>query len=203
MAFIPLPNGIKVSVEFELAGQQVVITLWFKGSAPATALELNDLNVAILDWAQDELLPLLSTAITLTGATSTAQDSDSAPTDYNALTPAQNGAVSSDSIPNNVALVTSFLTALRGRSYRGRVYMPGLPANALSDAATVGSSLVTALAAAFAALSDVETITGLEHVVASHFTNGAPRTTAVGTPVEAYRTGSTLDSQRRRLPSST
>lgn len=201
MAFIPLPNGIKVSVEFELAGQQVVITLWFKGSAPATALELNDLNVAVLDWAQDNLLPILSTGILLTGATATAQDSDSAPTNYHALSPAQNGAVAADSVPNNVALVTSFLTALRGRSYRGRTYLPGIPANALSDASTAGAAVVTAIAEAFAALSDVETITGLEHVVASHFTGGAPRTTAVGTPVTGYRTGSILDSQRRRLPS--
>lgn len=199
MAFIPIPNTARVSIEFNWGGVTVVITLFFNKASSWTATQLEDLAGEINLWAASELLPILSSDIELIQTNATDQASDSgASIDVPASgTPA--GGVAQPTTAQNVAAVVTHRTASRGRSFRGRTYVPGLPITAMSTVGTFSATTMTNLLAAFAALSDVETATGSTHVVASRFTGNAPRVTGVTTPITSYTMDSNSDSQRRRL----
>lgn len=65
------------------------------------------------------------------------------------VTVGEAGAVAGDMLPSYVAAVMTKNTAKRGRSYRGRMYLPGIPESGTTgNAATVGEkALLDALAA--------------------------------------------------------
>jgi hypothetical protein len=202
MGFVPVPNGVRVSIEFILDGLTVVITLSFLGQQPADAAKLVQLAQAVEGWIATDLSSLLSEDISATTVKAQALDSESAPSIVWPISPPIAGEDPAEPLPANVALVTTFQTSKRGRSYRGRVYTPGLPSNALTNAYVFNGAGAAALSAVYAALSTVEAATEMTHVVISRRADGAPRTTGVATPITAYRTGVVPDTQRRRLPRS-
>lgn len=104
-------------------------------------------------------------------------------------------------MPNNVALVMSLRTGIRGRSYRGRVYVGGIPeSNALGN---------NALAAYRDALVDRYDdllifavgigIPDAQLVVLSYFANGVVRASPVATPVSSVTADTRFDTMRRRM----
>lgn len=199
MAFIPTPNTIRVSFQFTWASQIVEITIAVTKASPWGEADmlttLNDLST----WAQDELLPNLSNQLSLYNLTATSQESSSAPVVELPVSPPVSGSLDNPTVPNNVTLATSFLTPLRGRSYRGRVYTPGIDRTQLVSSTQYNSGIVAALTAAYAAINAAFTVVDAEHAVISTRTNNAARTTGVATSVTGYRTESFVDSQRRRL----
>ena len=200
MAFIPAPSGIRASLEMTWNGVTVVITLGFRGPSPASAASLLTLNNALKTWYDNTLKADLSNDITLANIRSQALDSASAPvvnTPATGETPGNGGAATT---PNAIALCVTFTTANRGRSYRGRVYVPGLATTAFQTDNTVLASVASVYANHFANLSTVEATANVAHVVISNYTNKAPRPTAVMTEVIGYRAGTVVDSQRRRMP---
>jgi hypothetical protein len=100
--------------------------------------------------------------------------------------------------PNNVTAVISWRTALRGRSYRGRTYIPGLSSDQV-DGNSLVSGFVTSLQAAGNAL--ITAIPTSEHrlVVCSKFSNNAPREYGITTDIVSCRVDTYVDSMRRRL----
>jgi len=113
-------------------------------------------------------------------------------------TPQVVGAINVDSEPNQSACVVNLKTGNRGRSYRGRFYLPGITQNDVVD-----SLLTTDAQGAYGdALSlfetDVEAL-GWTWVVASQYTNGAPRVTGVTTPITEVTVRTQLGTQRRRV----
>lgn len=112
------------------------------------------------------------------------------------------GGITMAGLPNNCCLCMSTRTALRGRSYRGRIYHPGLTELHVTKNAVDGAH-ATALLAAY------ETIRLLEGgpdsavyqlQVVSYFADNQMRGTPVVTPVVSITTDGYIDSQRRRLP---
>ena len=108
----------------------------------------------------------------------------------------------SPSLPNNVALVITKRTALRGRSFRGRIFHPGL-----TEAAVLGNQVppasVTDLVGIWSTLLTIDLPIALEDAVmavVSRFSEGQPRVTGVTTFVTNLTSDGTVDSQRRRLP---
>jgi len=102
-------------------------------------------------------------------------------------------------MPNNVALVVKWTTANRGRSFRGRTYHLGL------DETNVGGSSVvagyaTSLTTAYTNYRTLVVVPQPTLVVASFFSNNAPRATATLTPIIGESVETVIDSQRRRLP---
>lgn len=199
MAFIPIPNTARVSIEFNWGGVTVVITLYFNKASAWTDAQLTALAGDINGWVADELLPLMSSDIELISTNATDQSSSSGSSIDVAAAGTPAGEVAQPSIAQNVAAVVTHRTANRGRSYRGRNYIPGLPITAMQTVGTLSAATISALVAAYAALSDVETAEGCTHVVASRFADKAPRTTGVTTPITSYTVDSNSDSQRRRL----
>jgi len=196
MAFIPTVNAIKLVIEGTVQGQKVIVTISVGKGSTVTPTDLINATDAIEDWWVAEVLPSLSAAYD--GDVITAYDlsSEFAPTYSNPYTDV--GGLAVPPIANNTALVTSFRTAGRGRSARGRNYVPCMPNNIGGPTATT-SGQAADIAAAYAAMSDYLDPVGLEHIVISNYTGGAARTSGLKQPVTAYITNIEYDSQRSRL----
>lgn len=199
MAFVPVPNGFLARVRYTLFDQLIENTLWFITADPPSEV-LTPIASTVLDAWGDNVMPLLSQDLTLREVYVTdesEQNGGSATATFG--TGPLAGGVSNSGLPGNVALCVSFRTAQRGRSFRGRIYLPGLYETAVTGnqiGSTIATSLVNAVETAVAAVEAL----GAIHAVVSRYANGAPRTTAVATPVVAYlATDLTVDSQRRRL----
>lgn len=199
MAFIPAPNVVKVTLSFVWAGQIVEITLSFRKNTAPTTTEINDLIQSVRTWWSTHMRAWVSNHISLTNINATDQSSDSAPSIDWPISPTEAGSVNVASVPTNSALVLSFRTPQRGRSYRGRVYIPGLPNSSLASATSITGAVVTAWSTVAAAIGSIGSAEGWEHVVVSRYANNAPRVVAESTDVTNYIVEFNLDSQRRRL----
>lgn len=196
MAFIPTLNAIKVTIIGSIAGQQVVIDITIGTPGAVTMTDLENAAADVEDWFTNELIPILTNSYTASEIKAYDLTSASAPVVTNPVS--LTGAVNSPPVSNNVALVTSFLTAGRGRSARGRNYLAGLQA-AGGTPTSAQSSLAVDDAAAWAALNSYLDDDALEHIVISNYTDGAARAAGLKQPITGYRTNVDWDSQRRRL----
>lgn len=198
MAFIPTPNAVRVSVEFQWGSVTAVLTLWFEGIAPFSQEGLEDFGDELRTWVTGDLMPELSTEISATGITLVAQDSASSPSVFVPIAPPVAGVGTGGSVPTSSAAVVTFRTPFRGRSFRGRNYIPGVTDAAQASAGVLSAGTVTGLLSAYTALAVVADAAGVDHVVASRVTGGAPRTQGLTTPITAYSMDTPLRSQRRR-----
>lgn len=196
MSFIPTVNAIKVTIIGSILGQQIVIDITIGTPAAVSVGDLDDTADAIEDWLTTEYAPYVQDEYAFDEIKAYDMSSATAPVVSHGIAIVGGGIAGA--VPNNVALVTSFLTANRGRSGRGRVYNAGLnKATSTQTAASAGD--VTAMLAAWAALNSYLAPLGFEHVVVSFFTGGSPRSAGLKQAVTEYRTNSDWDSQRRRL----
>jgi len=102
-------------------------------------------------------------------------------------------------VPNNVAVVVKWITANRGRSYRGRTYHLGIPQGSVTGS-VLTTGYRTSLVQAYSNFVLLGTTPTWTLSVASRYSNGQPRTNGVITPINALSINPTVDSQRRRLP---
>lgn len=200
MAYIPAVNVARVSVEMQLAGQTVVITLHFHKDGGWSVEGLGDLGAAIILWWIDHLAAIIANDVSLLGARATDLTTASSPSVYMTPESSATGARTSPVVALNVASVVTMRTPLRGRSYRGRNYIPGLTVDELIDAGYINEPTQSAIIGAYADLAEVEDALTCDHVVLSYRTGNAPRAAAVPTVITSYTCDSPLDSQRRRLP---
>lgn len=198
MAFIPAPNAVRLCLQFEWASQTVEICMGFLRNSAVALADMQNLVDDMEIWRQDELNPLLSNQLTSKQWYGTILTTSSSPTLIQPITVDTAGGVANVSVPNNVALVTTFQTALRGRSYRGRAYTPGVHTGMLASSTEVGPTAAALFTSAYGAINGAIDA-DWQHIVISYQNNGVMRTTAARTPVNGYRTEVRLDSQRRRL----
>jgi hypothetical protein len=109
-----------------------------------------------------------------------------------------NGSVTSAPMANSTAAVISFRTASTGRSYRGRMYLGGLPQLALQDA----THMKAAYAASYVVIGNQLSLAldgiGAKLVVLSRWLHLALRAVAIATEVITVIVDSKFDNQRRR-----
>lgn len=109
------------------------------------------------------------------------------------------GSSASPSLPFEVSVCLSLRTALAGRSFRGRIYLP--PMHTASMNGTTGTfqtSVMTTLANAYQAAFNLINVPPLSPVVVSKISNGVPRPVIVATPITGIDFGNIPDAQRRR-----
>lgn len=198
MTFIPIPDSAKATLEFTWGGQVVAVTLHWR-KAGFTSSDVDDLGQALRSWWNDTAKSNYSQDIALENIQITdLRTSDGEVYDL-PISPAAAGTVAQDSVPNNVALAIKLGTPKRGRSFRGRSFIPGLPITAMETSTKVFAAYLGDILGAHTALIAVGASVGWDLVVASRATGGAPRTTGVTTAVEYMSAGVNTDSQRRRL----
>jgi len=199
MSFIPTPNCVRTAVQGHVAADEANITLWFSGVAPADLAALEALGDQVADWAATELVPILSNGYECDSVYLLAQDSNTAPfTTRTTGLPATGGQNSAIQSPQT-APVVKFSTANRGRSGRGRNYVPGVPLSGLSAPGVISAGFEASLLAAYGALNGYVVIAGFTHVVVSHFHNKVALSVGLAQAVLAYSiTDRALGTQRRR-----
>lgn len=200
MPFVPVQDTVMVELFQRLFGQRIENTLYFKLVAGVGVPEVTDLWNKLLAWWTTSLAVNLSNELTLVGAKITDLTSaTSFALDFTAPTPNPAGVVGSPSLPSNVALCVSMRSAGRGRSSRGRNYIPGM-----TESKTTGNEVVAAtvagLEASYNGIRSLAFTAPWVHVVVSRFTAGAPRAAGVVFPVTSCKiVDPFVDSQRRRL----
>lgn len=196
MPFVPTVNAIKVSVEGTLAGQLWVLTLTVGKSVAVNQADVQNAADDIFDWFNTEMIPALTTATLWNKvvARTMANQTDLPIT----ITTSGSGSQAVPSLPNNVALVTTFRTNMAGRSGRGRSYLMGLANNSGTSVSPAAGTL-TAIDAAYTAMNTYLSPHALFHAVVSLFSNNAPRVAGLVNAVSSYTVDDSYDSQRRRL----
>lgn len=202
MAYIPVPDVAQLELIMSWDTQRIENVLHY---TKAGGYQLDDLGILaealITAWG---LGPRgsMSSAVTLLEVRATDLSAQNGP----AVTittglPLAGLITSTPSLPNNVAIVMTKRTPLRGRSFRGRLYHPGLVEGEVVNNQVV-SGRVTGLLNSYNSLIEITDIESdvNQMVVVSRYANNAPRVTGVATPVFNFTTDGMIDSMRRRLP---
>jgi len=200
MPFVPTPGAARAGVVMKLDNQPMQCTIDI-GVETETEANLQDGAQALYTAWMNFIMPQLSADLTLDSAVAFGLSSPTAPIGVWFPGTVVAGEVSAASLPNNVAYCVSKYTGSRGRSFRGRFFVPGIPENARETPSRVTSAYRSNILTACAGMLSNLITAGFPPVVVSWRTNGDWRTTGVATPITALGpVDDVLDSQRRRLP---
>lgn len=196
MAFIPVPFTLQVNIRAQYDTQLIENVLNFKkeeGWLEAEALVfLEDLQT----WLAVDIVDRQVTTYAYQEFYATQLDTDDGWTLVHDLT-GLTGTEAGDGLPSTNAAVITHYTNKRGRSYRGRTYLAGIP-DGYVVRSTIGSTHVAALTNAFNDLRAVAIDHGAVFVVVSRQHDNAPRVTGVTTPVNSSVCQPVIATQRRR-----
>lgn len=201
MGFVPASNVAQVELRMTLDSQQIENVLYFRTvGLPVTTSLLSVLGNAVTDWWTSNIVNLVSDALTLREVYITDLTTQTAQTLTFTTGLPVNGAITEEVLPNSIAGCVSFRTLSRGRSGRGRNYVPGL-----TDNNVVGNNIVsawrTAIIQAYEVLMEFDDTYDWNWGVLSRQLNGADRAAGLFNQiVSVVMTDLTIDSQRRRLP---
>lgn len=202
MAFVPAPNQVLVEWRMIRAGQKIENTLHVNMLAEPVISEMTDLAVACWDWWENTLAPLTSVGVLLVSVVVTSlHEADGVQYTY-APDTTTTGEIVGLSLPNEVTLCVSLRSGHRGRSARGRFYVPSLVFDQMLDENNVEAAAVDAFRTALQQLINDVTDLGKQANVVSYRTNNAPRP---GGPVyfpytSAVVVDSIVDSMKSRKP---
>jgi len=184
------------------AGQRCEITLGFWRSDGYDAAKLLTLANFIATWWYNSWRLYQRNNVTLTEVYARALDSNSAPVATSTLYSGTQGSrTGGNYMPQNVAWVISFRTALRGRANRGRNYIPLSSQDYYAAPSSINSSGRDGYLAVYRALlpGGSSDPTPNRWCVISRQLDGVVQGRAV--PITAVvAVNDVLDSQRRRLP---
>lgn len=200
MAYVPALNTVQAELIYNWDLQICENVLHFEAAGAISQPNMTDLGAFLVNYWDTELKASMPTNLSLTKVRLTDLTLQTGPViEYTTGLPIL-GTNASPSLPNNCALVLTKRTAFRGRSFRGRVYLPGLT-EAFTTGNTVDPTFVTNRLADFNGL--INFTAGTETwtmVVVSRISNGVERSTATLTPVLNFSSDGIVDSQRSRLP---
>lgn len=189
MAFVPTPNTVRIAIEWDFNGVEVINTLWAQSTIgdEFDASQLESIASAIeLWWTQGEVRPLQSSLFVLNRVTATAQASAVAPSVSVYPLSVVAGGSATAAYATAACICTVFNTSFRGRSYQGRNYVSGLTEGLVSNN-QVTSAFRTAILNDYSTdLVAALTALDLEHVVNSKTQQGVPSNQGVNTPVIGY-----------------
>lgn len=202
MAFIPTPNCVQAELIYLWAGQVCENVLHYVKASPWTTDNMQELAEGLKNTWNSYIVSRCSDTLALTQIRITDLSSQDGPViNYSTGLPIQ-GSQTPDSLPNNCALVVTKRTLKRGRSYRGRIFHPGLTENFVT-----GNEVISGTAAAirdawenFLLIDMTVAVDEALMVVLSLINDGAPREEGEATLVNNLTTEGIIDSQRRRLP---
>jgi hypothetical protein len=199
-SFIPVPNTIACHLRGTLNGEQVENTLYFHKAEAWSVVTMEAFSAALALWYRTAIVGQLSKeymyrecmAADLTTADGllTVDDTGAGLV----------GGNFSDASSNQAAFCVRFSTGRRGRSYRGRNYIPGIPEDAVSGG-RISTALANLLTTSYDVLNGYDVLFGAQWVVVSRIADGVPRAYGISTQVvSASYSTLALASQRGRRP---
>lgn len=200
MASVPIPNCALVEFRYDIEAQQCENTLYVTNEAGWSADALTGLASNMRDWWSGSLATMIHPIVKLREVV--CSDLHDAAGAQVAITGGGlAGTLAGTALPANVAFCISFRSGLRGRSFRGRNYVPGMIQENQETPSTLVGAFVDDLIVVYSGLLTAVFPSGQQWVVASRFADGAPRVTGVTTPVASVvATDRVFDSMRTRLP---
>lgn len=199
MPFVPFgPGVVEADFQMTLSGIPVEITQGYRLiSGAASPIDGASLGAVLSGWWNTELSTNLNVDCTLVNIqindlTSAAGWQANV---FNGTAGSQGGTV----LPNQVAMTVTFETASRGRSYRGRNYVPGLIQADLQNPYTFNAARVAGINSVYNNLQSVVAAAGWQSVVLSRVAGGVPRVLGVTTPIVNIRANAPLATIRGRL----
>lgn len=202
MVFVPALNVIECVPAFRNATTLQIsknVLNFRKMAGSVNAADLETISTTYGTWFTGAGNDKVSSNISLESISTRDLTAENSFIDTNVMSPAIAGGLASAVMPMSVTLAFKFATGVAGRSYRGRLYFVGL-----GEASVSGDYVATAdansIRDALVALNAAMHTAGYELVVVSRFHDGAPRSSAVVTPVTSISyVDLRVDTQRRRL----
>lgn len=194
MAFIPSPDCAKAVFNTSFGLQAFSFGLWFE-KAEFDISDMTDLANICANSYSAELLPYISDSVNFDNVT--VYDMRTETGQLYTVAPNDPGGDATEPLPIQVALVVTHRTAARGRTARGRTYISGFPENAVTEAVWI-SGIVTAVNAFFTDVVADANVGGWQHVVVSHYLNGAPRTNGLARLVTSSEVRNSIPGTQRR-----
>lgn len=202
MPFVPVINTMMVEIRYTLFGQHIENRIMVDNGTTVDAAALEAVAIDVWNWAEATLLPDLSDELLLNAVVATDLSASDGPQFTYAPDATTNGSVTGSMLPNEVAFCVSLHSTSRGRSARGRMFIPAIPVSSTSDANNLSTVAAGALVSDVQELLNTLTTGTRLPIIVSYISDGAPR---VGGPVKypivsAVATDTLLDSQKRRKP---
>jgi hypothetical protein len=200
MAFIPVPNAAQVHMSFLYDNQICENVFHVQGTAPLTVAQLTQVGNAFRDWWIGSIAGLVPQTLSLQRVEVIGLDAANSPgvVVSGGTLPAP-GAHTQPQLPNNVTVAVRWLTAFRGRSFRGRTFHLGIAEDQVTGN-TISGPLQSNLQSQYDNLPTTIGLAPFVLVVVSRFSNGQPRTQGISTAITSVSVDNVIDSQRRRLP---
>ena len=197
MAYIPVVDTVLLELVYEMQGQRMEQTLYFEHDGAMSPTDMTELAIDIKAWWQAQMAPLLANDLSLVIIKVTDLTSNSSPVVEftTGLPSAATG--EADPLPLTDAIVTTFTTPFRGRSFKGRNYIPGVQEN-IQSAGVLDATFLNNVSIAWDTLFDVLLPTEWTWVVVSRYTDNTPRVNGVTTPITGFRVSKYIATQRRR-----
>lgn len=200
MPFIVVPDVMQVNVRYNLHGQQLENVLNFNYGS----IGFSDAVPAIQEILETDFWPNVRGAMSQQLLHRECYFVDlNDPAGAVATTPpfpSPSGAITNEALPNAVAFCVTHRTAARGRSFRGRTYVPGLSEDEVASNALNDTGILNILNGFNNMRTSAETA-GIPFVIVSRYENNLPRATGIDTPVEvSIARDNIVDTQRRRAP---
>lgn len=199
MAFVPFTDCAEGVIQGVLAGQVVMMTLGLQKAGGFIGTDLQDTADEIALWVTTDLLPILVDDLEISQVKVQDLTSVVAPVVISTVGLPDNGGVVGVPLTNNAAFVMSFKTALRGRTARGRNYIPGPPTTSLQTATEFSTAFAASVAGVYEELRVKLNGIGVSHVVLSRFFEHVERTVGVSTLITNYLARIPVGTQRRRI----
>lgn len=198
MAFVRGVNQAKVNLDMTVSGEGASTGFYILDTTSLNQQRLDEAASLVSNWAATTFIPLLSNQTTYNGVTLYDMASTDAPRSQIILGSPVSGANSGDALPGNVALVATLDSGGRGRTARGRMYIPGNAEN-LWDGERFAPDLVNLMRSALETLQTSLQTANFELIVSSSIFNGAPRADRLAQPVTAIVVKIKPGTQKRRV----
>lgn len=195
-----MPNVVQAEMTYLFSSQRVQNVLHFLASTAPDLENMEDLGTALIASWNTSMKALHVSTVSLIEVRLTDLTTQNSPVVNVSTGLPSAGTATGDGMPNNVALVYTKHTALRGRSFRGRIYDFGW-SETNNAGNTVSPTVTGTMVNAYSAMRSIA-LTDMNYnmVVVSRYADKAPRTTGIATLVTSISTDGVVDSQRRRLP---
>lgn len=197
--FVPFPSGtVEALINMTLAGIPAQISLGFKKfTGAASPTDGFSLGSILSGWIGSNLANDVTTLVNFVEVV--VNDLTSA-TGWQAITTVGTpGTDGGNYAPNQVAMCVTLQSAVRGRSQRGRNYLPGVSRDHLQDAKTWAAAQCTTVENDYNSGNLAVIAGGWTPVILSRISGGAYRALGQVTPVANYRANQAVATIRGRL----
>lgn len=195
--FVPVPHAMQLVVEWGTASVNWTNGLWFTKTS-FTEGDLQTAAEALNATLVTGILQSMTTAWYLRKVTAIDMRSQGAPA-YVHLNGTNAGAVTGPEAPIANCVVATLRTAMRGRAYRGRLYLAGFDQDDLNSLQFNNSQLISDLEGGLLDILDDMATAGFTWVVAHRYEGSTPMTTgSTQAVIAAEIRNNYIGSQRRR-----